>query len=99
MAQTQTEPITRDTTLANGLGMRYYEWPGTGPNLVLLHPSSGYGRMWDMTAGLVGGHFHVFALDQRGHGIRTDQTVATQQRNTRRTCICFWKQPVSAEPS
>ena len=68
MAQTQLEPITKDTTLANGLKMRYYEWPGTGPNLVLLHPSSGYGRMWDMTAGFLGGHFHAFALDQRGHG-------------------------------
>jgi len=68
MAQTQLEPMTKDVTLANGLKMRYYEWPGTGPNLVLLHPSSGYGRMWDMTASFLGGHFRVFALDQRGHG-------------------------------
>ena len=68
MAQTQTEPIANQVTLANGLNMCYYEWPGTGPTLVLLHPSSGYGRMWDMTAGFLGGQLRVFALDQRGHG-------------------------------
>ena len=62
MAQTQTEPITKDITLANSLKMRYYEWPGTGPNLVFLHPSTGYGRMWDMTAGFLGGRLHAFAL-------------------------------------
>ena len=68
MAQTQTEPIAKEITLGNGLNMRYYEWPGTGPNMVLLHPSSGYGRMWDMTAGFLDGQLRVFALDQRGHG-------------------------------
>ena len=68
MAQTQSRPLTKNITLSNGLKMRYYEWPGTGPNLVLLHPSSGYGRMWDMTARSLGGQLRVFALDQRGHG-------------------------------
>ncbi len=37
------------------------------PN-VLLHPSSGYGRMWEWTANALGSRFHVYALDQRGHG-------------------------------
>ncbi len=62
------EPLSRDITLGNGLGMRYYEWPGDGPVLVCLHPSSGYGRMWDAMAGVLDGRMHVFALDQRGHG-------------------------------
>jgi 2-(acetamidomethylene)succinate hydrolase len=35
---------------------------------VLLHPSSGYGRMWEETARALGSAFHVYALDQRGHG-------------------------------
>ena len=39
MSQTPIEPQTKDITLANGLRMRYYEWPGTGRNLVL------WGRM------------------------------------------------------
>jgi 2-(acetamidomethylene)succinate hydrolase len=58
----------KDVTLPNGLKVHYYEWPGPKPNLVLLHPSSGYGRMWEWTANHLGSAFHVFALDQRGHG-------------------------------
>jgi pimeloyl-ACP methyl ester carboxylesterase len=52
--------------------MHYYEWPSDGPNLIFLHPSSGYGRMWAWTAEQLDGRFHVFALDQRGHG-QTDK--------------------------
>lgn len=58
----------KDVTLPNGLALHYYEWPGDGPDLVLLHPSSGYGRMWEATADALGSRFHVYALDQRGHG-------------------------------
>jgi 2-(acetamidomethylene)succinate hydrolase len=58
----------KTVTLASGLTIHYYEWPGPQPNLVLLHPSSGYGRMWEATAGALGSRFHVYALDQRGHG-------------------------------
>ena len=68
MTQTQREPLAKEITLSNSLHMRYYEWPGAGPNLVLLHPSSGYGRMWDMTARALDGQLHIFAPDQRGHG-------------------------------
>jgi 2-(acetamidomethylene)succinate hydrolase len=65
MARTFQE---RDVTLANGLKLHYYEWPGPKPSLVLLHPSSGYGRMWEWTVDGLGDRFHVYALDQRGHG-------------------------------
>jgi len=58
----------KNVTLPNGLKIHYYEWPGPRPNLVLLHPSSGYGRMWEATADALGTRFHVYALDQRGHG-------------------------------
>jgi 2-(acetamidomethylene)succinate hydrolase len=58
----------RTVTLQNGLRMHYYEWSGSGPNLIFLHPSSGYGRMWEWTAEQLGDQFHVFAPDQRGHG-------------------------------
>lgn len=62
----------KTTTLSNGLRMHYYEWPGKGPNLIFLHPSSGYGWMWEWTAEHLGGEFHIFAPDQRGHG-QTDK--------------------------
>ena len=58
----------KNVTLANGLTIHYYEWPGPKPHLVLLHPSSGYGRMWEATASALGPRCHVWALDQRGHG-------------------------------
>lgn len=54
--------------LPNGLSTHYYEWPGSGPKLVFLHPSAGYGRMWEWTVDALGDRFHVFAADQRGHG-------------------------------
>jgi len=58
----------KNVTLGNSLTIHYYEWPGAGPHMVLLHPSSGYGRMWEATASALGSQYHVWALDQRGHG-------------------------------
>lgn len=54
--------------LPNGLGMHYHEWPGQGPILILLHPSLGYGRIWEWMAEAMGDQFHIYAPDQRGHG-------------------------------
>src|SRR5262245_29000307 len=62
----------KTVTLANGLNLHYYELPGRRPALIFLHPSSGYGRMWEWTADHLGDQFHVYALDQRGHG-QTDK--------------------------
>jgi 2-(acetamidomethylene)succinate hydrolase len=59
--------VEKDVTLPNGLKVHYYEWPGPKPALVLLHPSSGYGRMWEWTANELGSKFHIYGLDQRGH--------------------------------
>jgi 2-(acetamidomethylene)succinate hydrolase len=55
--------------LSNGLSMHYYEWPGHGPKLLLLHPTTGYGRIWEWLADALGDRFHIFAPDQRGHGL------------------------------
>ena len=68
MAEQQRDFRDTHVTLRNGLKVHYYEWPGPRPNLVLLHPSSGYGRMWEWTANALGSRCHVWALDQRGHG-------------------------------
>lgn len=61
------EPISRDV-LVRGIQMRVYEWPGEKPTLIFLHPSSGFGRMWDFVVGYLGTNFHCIAPDQRGHG-------------------------------
>ncbi len=68
MAEAARNFHEKDVTLPNSLKIHYYEWPGPGPNLILLHPSSGYGRMWEWTVDALGARFHVYALDQRGHG-------------------------------
>jgi 2-(acetamidomethylene)succinate hydrolase len=66
-------PVQEKTiTLPSGVRMHYCEWAGKGPNLIFLHPSSGYGRMWEWTAEHLGDQFHIFAPDQRGHG-QTDK--------------------------
>ncbi len=50
------------------LRMRYYVWDGQGPMVVLLHPSRGYGRIWDFVVPYLVPDFRVVAPDQRGHG-------------------------------
>jgi pimeloyl-ACP methyl ester carboxylesterase len=72
---------TKDLTLAAGHRLRYYEWPGAGPNLILLHGSSGYGLMFEWTANFLGNRFHVYAPDQRGHGDsdKPDGTYSAQE--------------------
>jgi 2-(acetamidomethylene)succinate hydrolase len=58
----------RDITLSPGLTLHYFHHPGPGPTLIFLHPSSGYGRMWQETTAHLPPSFNVYALDQRGHG-------------------------------
>jgi pimeloyl-ACP methyl ester carboxylesterase len=57
-----------DLDLGAGMKIRYFRRPGGDINLVLLHPSSGYGRMWEQTAGHLDPRFSFYAPDQRGHG-------------------------------
>jgi 2-(acetamidomethylene)succinate hydrolase len=61
-------PVAKDIDLSTGLHMHYFEWHGSGPVLIFLHPSSGYGRMWEFTVSHLLPGFHVYAPDQRGHG-------------------------------
>jgi pimeloyl-ACP methyl ester carboxylesterase len=57
-----------DVQLPAGHSLRYYEWSGSGPNLVLLHGSGSYGLQWEWVVDKLSDQLHVFALDQRGHG-------------------------------
>ena len=65
---TETAVRDRDITV-NGLRLHYREWGNSSaPALVLLHGFTGHAASWDTFAEAMGGRFHVFALDQRGHG-------------------------------
>ena len=49
--------------------LHYLDWGGTGIPLILLHGLASSCRIWDFTAPPLAARFHVFALDQRGHGL------------------------------
>ncbi len=68
MTSSYIEPRVADTTV-NGVRLRYVDWGEAGrPPLVLLHGFSAHARYWDGFAAKMRGDFHVYALDQRGHG-------------------------------
>ena len=71
MTQTDiTAPQKGDYVRANGLNI-YYEMYGVGEPLILLHGGTLTSRMWERHIPAFAQHFHVIALDSRGHG-KTD---------------------------
>ena len=61
-------PIDRYLAV-NGLRLHVLDWGGEGrPPLVLLHGFTGHAHAWDTLSIALQPHFHVYALDQRGHG-------------------------------
>ena len=68
MATVRIEP--RDATAQiNGLNLHYLDWGGEGLSpFVALHGFSAQAHYWDSTAAALHADYHVFALDQRGHG-------------------------------
>jgi pimeloyl-ACP methyl ester carboxylesterase len=68
----------RSATLhVNDFDLHYWEWPGSGPTLVCLHPSGHYGRIWENVAQQLAPQFDVIAPDQRGHGDSTQPPSGT----------------------
>ena len=55
--------------MLNGLRFHYREWRRPdAPPLILLHGYTSHARAWDTFARALAPHFHIYALDQRGHG-------------------------------
>ncbi|MFC1825702.1 alpha/beta fold hydrolase, partial [Thermodesulfobacteriota bacterium] len=53
----------------NGLRLHYLDWGNRESTpMILLHGFMGHARVWDHFASKVKDHFHIIALDQRGHG-------------------------------
>ncbi len=54
---------------SNGLKLHYVEWVNPGaPCLLLVHGQKDHCRNWDWVARELSHHFHVIAVDLRGHG-------------------------------
>jgi len=61
-------PIDRHLVV-NGLRLHLLDWGGEGRTpLMLLHGFTGHAHAWDTLSIALQPHFHVYALDQRGHG-------------------------------
>ncbi|HEY7363393.1 MAG TPA: alpha/beta hydrolase [Methylomirabilota bacterium] len=55
--------------VVNGLRLHLLDWGGEGRRpLLLLHGFTGNAHAWDTLSIALQPHFHVYALDQRGHG-------------------------------
>jgi esterase len=55
--------------VVNGLRLHVLDWGGDGRTpLLLLHGFTGHAHAWDTLSIALQPHFHVYALDQRGHG-------------------------------
>ena len=53
----------------NGVRLRYLDWGTSGKTpLVCLHGHTGQAHIWDEFAEAMAPHYHVLAVDQRGHG-------------------------------
>ncbi len=61
-------PIDRDLQVRD-LRLHLLDWGGEGRQpLLLLHGFTGHAHAWDTLSIALQPHFHVYALDQRGHG-------------------------------
>jgi pimeloyl-ACP methyl ester carboxylesterase len=53
----------------NGVRLRYLDWGTAGKMpLVCLHGHSGQAHIWDEFAEAMSPYYHVYSVDQRGHG-------------------------------
>jgi pimeloyl-ACP methyl ester carboxylesterase len=63
-----TQPLDR-LVMLRGLRFHYLEWGNANAKpLVLLHGYTSHAHSWDTFSRDLSQHFHIYALDQRGHG-------------------------------
>lgn len=69
----------------NSLRLHHLEWGTEGkPPMVLLHGMGQTAHTWDLFAAAMAPYFHIYALDQRGHG---DSSWAPDKDYSRKTMV------------
>ena len=63
-----TPPANRTGRGADGLRLHYLDWGGYGPPLLTLHGMLTNAHVWDFFSLQLREHFHIHAVDIRGHG-------------------------------
>lgn len=64
----ENEPTDHELIL-HGMKFHYLEWGDTSkPLIVMLHGGSQQAHSWDFVSLPLSEHYHILALDQRGHG-------------------------------
>ncbi len=65
-----TEVLPEDKFVqANGMRLHYLDWGNSDkPKMLMLHGGAQSAHSWDFFALAMRDHFHIVALDQRGHG-------------------------------
>ena len=53
---------------ARGITLRYVDWGGNGPTMLMLHGDMRTSRSWDAVARRLADEYRIIALDMRGHG-------------------------------
>jgi len=66
----RTEAVPEDRFVeANGMRLHYLDWGNAHlPHLLLLHGGAQSAHSWDFFSLAMRDHFHIVAVDQRGHG-------------------------------
>jgi pimeloyl-ACP methyl ester carboxylesterase len=66
---TQENEPTDHQVRVNGMSFHYLEWGNpANPTILMLHGGSQQGHSWDFVSLPLSEHYHIVALDQRGHG-------------------------------
>jgi pimeloyl-ACP methyl ester carboxylesterase len=74
------EGATSHHVVQRGIDFHFLEWgERTLPPMVLLHGLTGHARIWDHMAPSLSQRYHLFALDQRGHGETAHTATYTTQ--------------------
>ena len=61
------EPASQ-SVIVRGIFLRYVDWGGDGPDMLLLHGDMRTSRSWDAVSRRLTADYRVIALDMRGHG-------------------------------